>query len=166
MKQLALFMDPSRLSWKITSWLSHQIFNANHLISTWVMAFLPQSLMKHWSLHTWNCDCRKQECTDTIILSPLADHSMQFGMDSQWWWWWYEHSFPLLALLQTMAIKLLPKRRSSQFGFWVANIQVGLATLVLVNSSLLSKNAAMIGVTVEGFVFILFWKSLSKDFFL
>ena len=26
-------MNPSRLSWKIISWLSDQIFNVNHLIS-------------------------------------------------------------------------------------------------------------------------------------
>ena len=27
-------MNPSRLSWEIISWLSDEIFNANHLIST------------------------------------------------------------------------------------------------------------------------------------
>jgi hypothetical protein len=34
MKQLAFFMNPSRLSWKIISQLSEQIFNVNHLIFT------------------------------------------------------------------------------------------------------------------------------------
>ena len=34
MEQLAFFMNPSRLSWKIISWLSYQIFNANRLIFT------------------------------------------------------------------------------------------------------------------------------------
>ena len=34
MKQLAFFMNPSRLSWKDISWLSYQIFNASHLIFT------------------------------------------------------------------------------------------------------------------------------------
>jgi hypothetical protein len=35
MKQLAFFFtNPSRLSWKIISWLSDQTFNANHLIFT------------------------------------------------------------------------------------------------------------------------------------
>jgi hypothetical protein len=33
-KQLAFFMNPSRLSWKINSWLSDEIFNAIHLIFT------------------------------------------------------------------------------------------------------------------------------------
>jgi hypothetical protein len=32
MKQLAFFINPSHLSWEIISWLSDQIFNANHLI--------------------------------------------------------------------------------------------------------------------------------------
>ena len=34
MKQLAFFMNASRLSWKIISWLLDQIFNANHLTFT------------------------------------------------------------------------------------------------------------------------------------
>ena len=34
MKQLAFFMNPSRLSWEIITWLSDQIFNVNHLIFT------------------------------------------------------------------------------------------------------------------------------------
>ena len=34
MKQLAFFMNPSCLSWKIISSSSDQIFNANHLIFT------------------------------------------------------------------------------------------------------------------------------------
>ena len=34
MRQLAFFMNPSHLSWKIIPWLLDQIFNANHLIFT------------------------------------------------------------------------------------------------------------------------------------
>ena len=34
MTQLAIFMNPSRLSWKIISRLLDQIFNSNHLIFT------------------------------------------------------------------------------------------------------------------------------------
>ena len=34
MKQLAVFMNPSHLSWKIISWWSDHIFNVNHLIFT------------------------------------------------------------------------------------------------------------------------------------
>ena len=34
MKQLAFFIRPSRLCWKIISWLLEQIFNAIHLIFT------------------------------------------------------------------------------------------------------------------------------------
>ena len=59
MKQLAFFMNPSRLSWKIISRLSDQTFNANHLIftgygnSTLVLTTKMPTMVKDNALDSW-----------------------------------------------------------------------------------------------------------------
>ena len=73
MKQLAFFMNPSRLSWKIISWLSDQIFNANHLIFTGygISTLLSTCLMQPLDLHKF-LGCVHSSCCIAAAACPQS----------------------------------------------------------------------------------------------